>query len=486
MSDTFILELPLKANPKQEKILLARLEAARQLYNACLGEALKRLKLMRESRAYTEALSIPKGKERTQAFRILNETFAFREYDIHSFAVEVKNSCHIGDHLDVHTCQKVATRAFNAAKEYAFKKRGRPRFKGKNQLDSIEGKSNQSGIRFRSDKILWSGLELPACFDKKDKHGIETHALNCKIKYNRIVRRKIKGENRFFAQLILEGKPRIKHPIGSEDIGLDIGPSTIAYVGDTQAHLELFCAKLTKIERDIRKLQRRLDRSRRAMNPDNYNPDGTVKKGKKTWKVSNRYLKDKAILNELHRKLAATRKKLHGEMANRILSQGKNIYLEKISHKAWQKIFGKSVNFRAPGMFISMLTRKAESAGGRVHEIPLSTRLSQVCHNCGKVEKKPLSKRWHKCECGVTAQRDLYSAFLAKYVSNNCLNTSQAKLAWSGAELLLERAVLRLKQSASGGDCPASFGIRRQSGSHAKDGSTDTKAGDGVAITSTV
>ena len=37
-----------------------------------------------------------------------------------------------------------------------------------------------------------------------------------------------------------------------------------------------------------------MDRSRRATNPQNYNPDGTIKKGKKTWKYSNRYKKLKA------------------------------------------------------------------------------------------------------------------------------------------------------------------------------------------------
>ncbi len=39
---SFILELPLKTTPVQESTILVRLEAGRQLYNACLGESLKR------------------------------------------------------------------------------------------------------------------------------------------------------------------------------------------------------------------------------------------------------------------------------------------------------------------------------------------------------------------------------------------------------------------------------------------------------------
>jgi len=43
--------------------LLVRLEAVRQVYNACLGESLKRLTLMRESREYQAARKLPNGEK---------------------------------------------------------------------------------------------------------------------------------------------------------------------------------------------------------------------------------------------------------------------------------------------------------------------------------------------------------------------------------------------------------------------------------------
>lgn len=203
----------------------------------------------------------------------------------------------------------------------------------------------------------------------------------------------------------------------------------------------------------------KMDRSRRATNPDNYNPDGTIKPGKKTWKFSARYLADRDRLSEMHRRLAGTRKRLHGEMANRVLSMGAVIKTEDVSYKAWQRMFGKSISFRAPGMFVEMLCRKAGNAGGKVNKLTLSNALSQTCHNCGTVQKKPLSTRWHRCDCGITAQRDLYSAFLARNVSGSGLDTRQAKKSWPGAEPLLRCAVSRLSQSANGGFFPSSFGI---------------------------
>ena len=39
-------------------------------------------------------------------------------------------------------------------------------------------------------------------------------------------------------------------------------------------------------ERKERLLYRAMDRSRRVTNPQNYNDDGTVKKGRKTWRYS--------------------------------------------------------------------------------------------------------------------------------------------------------------------------------------------------------
>ena len=48
---------------------------------------------------------------------------------------------------------------------------------------------------------------------------------------------------------------------------------------------------------------------------------------------------------------------------------GNNIRIEKISYKAWQKQFGKSVGLRAPGMLIDHLRRTVASTGGTLSEV---------------------------------------------------------------------------------------------------------------------
>jgi len=79
------------------------------------------------------------------------------------------------------------------------------RFKGKNQMDSLEGKNNETGLRFRDNILMWSGLEIPCIIDPENK--VIAYGLNHKVKYCRIVRRKINGKNRFYLQLICEGTP---------------------------------------------------------------------------------------------------------------------------------------------------------------------------------------------------------------------------------------------------------------------------------------
>ncbi|MBU0493192.1 MAG: transposase, partial [Chloroflexi bacterium] len=273
--------------------------------------------------------------------------------------------------------------------------------------------------------------------------------------------------HRFYVQLVCEGHPYQKpqNQIGTGTVGLDIGPSTIAVVSETEALLLRFCDELQSRQQEIRRLQRQIDRQRRANNPANYHPDGTIKQGAKTWRKSNRQRQTEAQLAELQRKQAAHRKSLHGQLANHILKLGDLVKAEKLSYKAFQRMFGKSVQFRAPGTFMAVLRRKVEGASLELDEFPTrTTRLSQVCHNCGQVVQKPLSQRWHDCECGVVAQRDLYSAFLATCVEEGAdgtsgLNADRARAAWSSADLLLRAALSQLEQPANGGHLPSSFGL---------------------------
>ncbi len=111
MAPSFICELPLVLVGNDERRLRIRLDCARQIYNAVLGESLKRLSLLRQSKAFQAAHAMPKQskeqqRERAAAFRALDVQFRLREYDLHAYATRFSCSW-LGKHLDANTIQTI-------------------------------------------------------------------------------------------------------------------------------------------------------------------------------------------------------------------------------------------------------------------------------------------------------------------------------------------------------------------------------------------
>jgi transposase len=479
---SFLIELPLWIDWSQEAHLRAHLEAARCLYNALLGEANKRLRLMRSDPEWAKARAVPRShrQERSQAFSVLRRKYRFSEYELHEYAKGARVAW-IADHLDSTMAQTLATRAYQAVNRVAIGKAKRVRFRSKGRgMDSVEGKRNDVGMRFVLDPgvgdggfLIWNTDVIPALIDWLDP--VVQHGMRHPIKYARLVRRKASAAqaqgadhdgNRYFVQLVLEGHALVKpkhQEVGSDTIGLDIGPSTLAIVPqEAQPDLMLFCEELAHNARKKRYLQRKLDRQRRANNPQNYDHKGRVKKGRLKWKDSQGYKTTRRRLATQERKLAAHRKSLHGSLAHRLARMGQTIKIEKTSFKGWQKQYGRSVGLRAPGMFVAHLARLVAKTGGILSEISTyQTKLSQYCHQCGQYVKKPRSKRWHACPCGLgPVQRDLYSAFLLAYLEPEQTVPSITQPIWEGAEPRLRAVIEGLQQCANEGQTlPRSMGL---------------------------
>jgi len=488
---TFLLELPLQMYESQAKRIRAHLEAGRAFYNAVLSEGQQRLRQMRADPAWQAARAIPcsRKQERQAAFSALREQYGFSEYALHEYAKRARVSW-IAEHLDAVLAQTLATRAYQALNRVCVGKAKRVRFKSRGRgLSSIENKRNDTGLRFLLQKpeignqgyLLWKQDQLLALIDWNDP--VVKHGLGHRIKFARLVQRKASSPKaqgadalgyRYWVQLALEGVPypKPKHTVGADTLGADLGPSTIALVPRrAEASLAVFCEELAPDEKELRRLQRHMDRQRRAANPDNYDEKGRIRKhsGKKKlrWKSSKSYEKTRRRKAAKERKLAAHRKSLHGQKVHEIVAVGNTIILEKISYKAWQKQYGKSVGLRAPGMFIELLRRTVASTGGTLTEVPTRrSKLSQYCHGCGRCHKKPLGQRFHQCVCGIgPVQRDLYAAFLAAYLDpalDFIPSCAQYVVPWEGAEARLRAAHERVKERANAGQVmPQSMGIPR-------------------------
>ena len=87
---------------------------------------------------------------------------------------------------------------------------------------------------------------------------------------------------RYFVQLALEGVPsqKPKHAVGSDTLGWTWGPPRLPSCREKAPHArELLCAELAPDAQAIRRLQRQMDRQRRANNPENFDERGRIKKG---------------------------------------------------------------------------------------------------------------------------------------------------------------------------------------------------------------
>jgi hypothetical protein len=207
---------------------------------------------------------------------------------------------------------------------------------------------------------------------------------------------------------------------------MDLNVSNVAVVGDNKAGLYPFAENVTTFEQEIKSLQRKMQRSQRSMNPENYEPDfdkkvgrrtrrkkGKVKKGTRRWFNSNAYKKYARKKRELERRKAAYSRSQNRCLANKIIREvGNNIKAEKVSVRGWQRRYGKAISAKSPGFFQSELKRKAESANGSFTTFSTQkTALSQT-HLDGTKIKKSLSERVHKDVTGFEMQRDLFKAIL--------------------------------------------------------------------------
>ena len=219
-SPSFVIELPIAVDDAEMRTIVRKLEFARQLHNATLGTAMGQLQLMRQDAAWKEACVMPKGKERAAAFRALDRKYGLTEYDLHSVIARHREGTGRKAELGINETQKIATRVFQAINRYKLGLGGMPRFKSfKRGLHSIEGKTNKTGLKFKPEqKVLnWCGHDYRVLIDPKDDYiqralkDNERSDQYRKIKYCRLVRRRIRSADRFFLQVVLEGTAPVKH-----------------------------------------------------------------------------------------------------------------------------------------------------------------------------------------------------------------------------------------------------------------------------------
>lgn len=438
----FIVQFPLKTEIYQEDILNKRLEIGRQIYNSLVNITQKRYKEMIKTKNYRNLISqLSRDKKKDKLiWKQINDIrrqYGMSEYSFYNDVKKMQH--HFSESIDALTARSIASNLWTAYERLFYGNGGHIHYKKYGFLNSLEGKSNACGIRFKNNTILWNGLKISVIIEHNNYY--ENQALKSEIAYCIIIRKFVRNKYKYYVQIVFKGNPpvkvdtetgKIKHCIGEGDIGIDIGTSTIAYSSSTDVKILELADKVQNIENQKHRLLRKMDRSQRAMNPDNFNVDGTIKKQcnkRAIWNKSNHYTKYQNQLKELYRKQADVRKYQHECLANQIVPLGDNVYVETMNFSGLakksvktekndkgrfkrKKRFGKSIGNRSPSMLLEIINRKLSYYGKNLIKIDTwNAKASQFNHFDGTYHKKKLSQRWNDFN-GIRVQRDLYSAFL--------------------------------------------------------------------------
>jgi len=486
MKEVFVLELPLLVEKYQADILNKRYEQLRQLYNYIQGKLLRQYRYFEQTKEFQACKTFKEKKDffRSHPFHI-NDILGskkgllditFDEYGINGFVEKLvqksvgpgKNYADLGfttnilDHLSASIWRAWDRMLYDyQAKHISFKKYG--------ELDSFS--SRRKVVR---GKVYFSGMELhldtmELSIKMNGKVGKEAKFITLKILHNpkhaeyemwalkggvdsvkvvKVVRRLVRSQYKYYVQLTIEGeKPQKGRTLGKGNVGIDLGPTTVAVCGMNIVSIDKLASKCDNIQPKITRLSRKLDRSRRANNPDNYNEDGTIKRGVKlVWKKEKdlkRYSKLKRELAELRRKQAAIRKQQHIDRANELLKEGDTFIVENNQISGWttraketkvnektgkiqkKKRFGKSVANHAPSMFVSILENKAKSLGGEVVKVDTKNAASQYDFTNNSFTKHELKERNVTLSNGDTHQRDMLAAFNLQHLKLDEAKTKQ-------------------------------------------------------------
>lgn len=496
-----VLTLPLQTEIWQEHIIEKRFAIMEHLKNQLIAKELRRLKNLERTKEYRNLIdeinNTPKEKRKTlfSKRRKLLKDSGFSEYDFKD-DIAGKNSLmqkHFIEHIATQIAHKLASDVWRSFDKFLFGNGRFIHFSKRGSLRSVASQKNGNGMTYKNGYFIWSGGQSKNKIILKikvtpPKNEYEKEMLSKKIKYLRIVKKWVKTRYKYYLQFALEGKPVKKDRIVNKgNVGIDIGTQTVAISSADSVKLLELADKIDKNHTKKKILQRKMDRSRRYTNPQNYNEDGTIKKPPKgqrfSWYKSKKYIQLAGKVRELERKNADIRKYQHTCLANWILSLGDTVYVEQMNFSGLQrraketkidkngkyakkKRYGKSLANKAPSIFLTILESKLNQYGGQLNKInTYEFKASQYDHTDDTFTKHNRSERWHILSNGDKNQRDLYSAFLIMNsdISLGHCNREKCNETYSNFKVLQDKEIERLYSDIRKGNCKniSSFGFQR-------------------------
>lgn len=438
-----VLTLPLHVRPWEADVLTKRFRVCGSIYNAMLGHLLKVYDSLCQNPEYAatkeltdlvrkndnsaearekakEIKKTPKYKAAVKLQMQMNKDAGFTEFGFIALVAQFRD--HFKDIIPSNLAAKsIASPMWSAFEKLLYKDGKNCKFKRSTDFSSV-ATDGKSGIRIvdelgntarkiepdpgRKYSVLVSSkkgkqLCLPIVIDRKDRYVIDS--LGRDIKIVRIAKKMVKGKPQYSLQITMSGAPAVKHdhdgnllhPIGKGRIAVFLDERYFTVVDEAGNVTEIDIDFPDKYEEKIHDIQFRMDGSKRATNPQNYNPDGTPVKSKDEpgeklkWNYSKTYNRYRAQKADIDRKQRESREIRSNIIASRILAMGDDITINDRSFKT--NVGGHEYHDRirrnSPSQIITKLENKLKAAGlGELHRYKL------------KVEKEDKAKDGYRAE----------------------------------------------------------------------------------------
>lgn len=258
---------------------------------------------------------------------------------------------------------------------------GFPRFRGREWFKTF-GFSDRSGWGVTGNRLRMKGI---GSIRLHLHRPLPSAPIACKVK---------REGRHWYALLTVEVGCATEH--AGQAVGIDMGITTL---------VALSTGELIANPRPARRAEREMRRRQRAL--------ARCKRG------SHNRRKVKARVASLHAKITRTRETHLHQVTASLVARFGLIAVEKLNIKGLSGgMLAREVHDVAWGRLIQMLRYKAVKAGAQLIEVdPNYT--SQTCPECGVINRKELSQRIHRCECGCVLDRDVAAARVVLHRAGN-------------------------------------------------------------------
>jgi putative transposase len=202
----------------------------------------------------------------------------------------------------------------------------------------------------------------------------------------------------------------------NEIVGVDLGIKYLAVTSDGEI-IENPKAYYT-LQAKLNRLQRKLDRQRRANNPDCYNENGTFKTGKRPTNLSNQMKQTLAKIKKLHTRIKNLRRNAQHHLTAKLAKNYGLIVVEDLNVSGMLKNHKLAKAIADAGFYEirRQLEYKSEETNAVVGIVNRWFPSSKLCSNCEtkKLDLNLSDRDWICENCGQQNERDLNAALNLK------------------------------------------------------------------------